>query len=95
MTIRGDLVDAEELDFQGGFSPVVGLPDLRIFLALTILFDLKLLQIDVDLAYLYVNLEEPVYINLLMEPSALLVKFGNSKSLYMAFHSQERIETSS
>jgi len=32
------------------------------FLALTVLVDLKPLQIDVDLAYLYANLEEPVYL---------------------------------
>jgi hypothetical protein len=32
------------------------------FLALTVLLDLKPLQIDVDLAYLYANLEEPVYL---------------------------------
>ena len=62
LTARGDLVDAEELDFQDVFSPVVGLPGLRMFLALTVLLDLKPLQIDVDLAYLYANLEEPVYL---------------------------------
>ena len=61
LTARGDLVDAEELDFQDVFSPVVGWQGLRIFLALTTLLDLKPLQIDVDLAYLYANLEEPVY----------------------------------
>jgi hypothetical protein len=61
LTARGDLVDAEELDFQDVFSPVVGWQGLRIFLALTTLSDLKPLQIDVDLAYLYANLEEPVY----------------------------------
>ena len=60
LTARGDLVDAEELDFQDVFSPVVGLPGLRMFLTLTVLLDLKPLQIDVDLAYLYANLEEPV-----------------------------------
>ena len=36
LTARGDLVDAEELDFQDVFSPVVGLPGLRMFLALTV-----------------------------------------------------------
>ena len=61
LTARGDLVDAEELDFQEIFSPVVSWPGLRIFLALTVLLDLKPLQIDVDLAYLCANLEEPVY----------------------------------
>ena len=39
----------------------MGWQGLRIFLALTVLLDLKPLQIDVDLAYLYANLEEPVY----------------------------------
>jgi hypothetical protein len=62
LTARGDLVDAEELDFQDVFSPVVGWQGLRIFLALTVLLDLKPLQVDVDLAYLYANLEEPVYL---------------------------------
>ena len=61
LTARGDLVDAEELDFQDVFSPVVSWPGLRVFLALTALLDLNPLQIDVDLAYLYANLEEPVY----------------------------------
>ena len=41
LTARGDLVDAEKLDFHDVFSPVVGLPGLRMFLALTVLLDLK------------------------------------------------------
>jgi hypothetical protein len=61
LTARGDLEDAEELDFQDAFSTVVGWQGLRSFLALTTLLDLKPLQIDVDLGYLYANLEEPVY----------------------------------
>ena len=50
LTARGDLIDAEELDFQDVFSPVVGWQGLRIVLALTALLDLKTLQVDVDLA---------------------------------------------
>ena len=61
LTARGDLVDIEDLDFQDIYSPVVSWPGFRIFLALTVLLGLHPLQIDVDLAYLYADLETPVY----------------------------------
>ena len=61
LTARGDLVDIEDLDFQDIYSPVVSWPGFRIFLALTVLLGLHPLQIDVDLAYLYADLEAPVY----------------------------------
>ena len=91
LTARGDLVDAEELDFQDVFSPVVGWQGLRIFLALTTLLDLKPLQIDVDLAYLYANLEEPVYMRPPDGSGCPKGKVWKLKNLCMASRNPERI----
>jgi hypothetical protein len=62
LTARGDLVDVEDLDFDDVFSPVVSWEGVRTYLALTVLLGLIPLQLDVDLAYLYADLEQPVYI---------------------------------
>ena len=61
LTARGDLVDVEDLDFDDVFSPVVSWEGVRTYLALTVLLGLIPLQLDVDLAYLYADLEQPVY----------------------------------
>jgi len=62
LTARGDKFDASDLDFQEIFSPVVSWEGMRTYLALTVLLGLIPLQLDVDLAYLYADLESPVYL---------------------------------
>ena len=61
-TARGDQYDSSDLDFQEIFSPVVSWEGVRTYLALTVLLGLIPLQLDIDLAYLYADLEQPVYI---------------------------------
>ena len=61
LTARGDLVDIDDLDFDDVFSSVVSWEGVRTYLALTVLSRLIPLQLDVDLAYLYADLETPVY----------------------------------
>ena len=65
LTARGDQYDASDLDFQECFSPVVSWEGVRTYLALTVLLGLIPLQLDIDLAYLYADLDKPVY----MKPS--------------------------
>jgi len=61
LTARGDQYDASDLDFQELFSPVVSWEGVRTYLALTVLLGLIPLQLDIDLAYLYADLDKPVY----------------------------------
>ena len=61
LTARGDKYDSSDLDFQEIFSPVVSWEGMRTYLALTVLLGLIPLQLDVDLAYLYADLDKPVY----------------------------------
>ena len=61
LTVRGDLVDVEELEFQEIFSPVVSRTGVRTYLALTVLLNRIPLQVNVDLAYQYDPLDKPVY----------------------------------
>jgi len=61
LTARGDQYDSSDLDFQEIFSPVVSWEAVRTYLALTVLLGLIPLQLDIDLAYLYADLDKPVY----------------------------------
>ena len=57
---RGDM-EIDGIDYSEVFSPVVSWVGIRIYLALTVLLGLVPLQLDIDLAYLYADLEEEVY----------------------------------
>ena len=57
---RGDM-EIDGIDYSEVFSPVVSWVGIRIYLALTVLLGLIPLQLDIDLAYLYADLEEEVY----------------------------------
>jgi hypothetical protein len=58
-TCRGDMLSSEE--FNEVSSPVVSWTGIRTFLALTTLYNLTPLQLDINLAYLNAPLEEEVY----------------------------------
>ena len=62
LTAGGDKFDASDLDFQEIFSPVVSREGMQTRLALTLLLGLIQLQLDVDLAYLYADLDIPEYL---------------------------------
>ena len=57
---RGDM-EIDGIDYSEIFSPVVSWVGIRIYLALTVLLGLVPFQLDIDLAYLYADLEEEVY----------------------------------
>jgi hypothetical protein len=59
---RGDQAK-EGIDYNETFSSVVRWESIRIYLALTVLLGLIPLQLDVDTAYLYADLEEVIYAN--------------------------------
>ena len=70
-------------EYNEVFSPVVSWTGIRTFLALTTLYNLIPLQLDINLAYLNALLEEDVY---MYPPQALphpKVKFGNLTSPFM------------
>ena len=77
-------------DLIAALKSFVGWQGLRIFLALTTLLDLKPLQIDVDLAYLYANLEEPVYMRPPDGSGCPEGKVWKLKNLCMASRNPER-----
>ena len=54
-------MEIDGIDYSEVFSPVVSWVGIRIYLALTVLLGLIPLQLDIDLAYLYADLEEEVY----------------------------------
>jgi hypothetical protein len=58
---RGDRC-REGVDYKETFSPVVRWTSVRLYLALTTLLGLVPSQVDVDLAYLYANLNEEIYL---------------------------------
>jgi hypothetical protein len=58
-TCRGDMISSKlNTDIS---SPVASWTGIRLFLALTTIYDLKPLQLDINLAYLNAPLEEEVY----------------------------------
>ena len=50
------------IDYSEVFSPVVSWVGISIYLVLTVILGLIPLQLNIDLAYLYADLEEEVYI---------------------------------
>ena len=58
---RGDM-RIDGIDYSEVFSPVVSWVGISIYLALTVILGLIPLQLNIDLAYLYADLEEEVYI---------------------------------
>ena len=63
LVIRGDY-QKDGIDYDETFAPVVRWEFMRLFLALSVLFSLIPLQLDVDTAYLMADLDEEIY----MEP---------------------------
>ena len=58
-TARGDMFRQGEFDDVS--SPVAGWTSIRLFLALTALYKLTPLQLDINLAYLNAPLQEEIY----------------------------------
>ena len=58
------------MDFSETFSPIICLKTICTILALTVIFDLELTQMDMKGAYLNGNLEEEVY---MLQPEGFLV----------------------
>ena len=54
-------MEIDGIDYSEVFSPVASWVGIRIYLTLTVLLGLIPLQLDIDLAYLYADLEEEVY----------------------------------
>ena len=73
-----------EGDYDETFTPVVRWKISRLYLALTVLMCLIPLQQDVDLAYLYADLADEIYVNLPSgdDTSAGYVSSDRIKSLY-------------
>eukprot|EP00253_Pinus_taeda_P008927 PITA_08927 len=63
------------IDFHEIFSPVVKIVSIRIVLALVVLFDLELQQLDVKTAFLHGDLDEEIY----MEQPEGFVQHRNEK----------------
>ena len=82
LVARGDQAE-EGVDFFESYSPVVRWESIRIFIALTVLLKLVPLQLDVDTAYLYADLEEEIY---MLPPPGTKLRSGYGyrlkKSLY-------------
>jgi hypothetical protein len=60
-TARGDMLRDDE--FEDVSSPVAGWTSIRLFLALTTLYNLTPLQLDINLAYLNAPLHEEIYMH--------------------------------
>ena len=66
------------IDFHEIFSPVVKIVSIRIVLALVVLLDLELQQLDVKIAFLHGDLDEEIY----MEQPEGFVQHRNAKFVY-------------
>ena len=60
-TARGDMLENDE--FEDVSSPVAGWTSIKLFLALTTLYNLTPLQLDINLAYLNAPLQEEIYMH--------------------------------
>lgn len=84
LCVRGDVaMNFEESWDWETFAPVARWESIRIFLALTVLLKLVPLQLDVDLAYLYADLDDEIY---MLPPPGVTLAPGQvyrlRKSLY-------------
>ncbi len=60
--VAGGHRQEEGIDFNETFSPTVSWSSVRLYLALTVTHNLIPLQLDVDMAYLYGEIESDVTI---------------------------------
>lgn len=71
------------LDYNNTFAPVVRLSTVRVFLSLSVQFDMKVHQIDVNTAFLNANLEENIYMEIpeyIHESLKMIVQENNNCS---------------
>jgi hypothetical protein len=91
LSARGDQLDFE--DYGNVYSPVASWVGIRYFLALTVLWRLRPLQLDFDLAYLNADLEEVIYMK---PPQGYELEPGKAwrlkKSLYGLKQSGKKLE---
>ena len=75
----------DDLDFFDTFSPVTSITSIRLLIAIVAIFDLKIHQIDVEIAFLNGNLEKEIYMDQpegVVEPEQESKVYKLNKSLY-------------
>ena len=75
----------DDLDFFDTFSLVISITCIRLLIATVAIFDLKIHQIDVEIAFLNGNLEKEIYMDQpegIVEPEQESKVYKLNKSLY-------------
>ena len=75
----------DDLDFFDTFSLVISITSIRLLIATVAIFDLKIHQIDVEIAFLNGNLEKEIYMDQpegVVEPEQESKVYKLNKSLY-------------